>query len=62
MANKTFINVAKFKYLRVILRNKTEHMKKLSKLNSENACYHSVQNALSSHLLSTNIKIKYTEL
>jgi hypothetical protein len=27
------------------------------KLNSGNACYHSVQNLLSSHLLSENIKI-----
>jgi hypothetical protein len=29
-----------------------------SRLNSGNACYHSVQNLLSSHLLSKNVKIK----
>jgi hypothetical protein len=28
------------------------------RLNSSNACYHSVQNLLSSHLLSRNIKIR----
>jgi hypothetical protein len=30
----------------------------MRRLNSGNACYHSVQNLLSSRLLSTNIKIK----
>jgi hypothetical protein len=30
----------------------------MSHLNSGNACYHSVQNFLSSHLLSNNIKIR----
>jgi hypothetical protein len=29
-----------------------------SRLNSGNACYHSVQNILSSHLISKNLKIK----
>jgi hypothetical protein len=29
-----------------------------SRLNSGNTCYHAVQNLLSSHLLSTNVKIK----
>jgi hypothetical protein len=29
-----------------------------SRLNSGNACYHSVQSLLSSHLLSRNVKIK----
>jgi hypothetical protein len=29
-----------------------------SRLNSGNACYHSVQNLLSSHLISKNLKIK----
>jgi hypothetical protein len=28
------------------------------RLNSDNACYHSVQNLLSSHLLSKNVKIR----
>jgi hypothetical protein len=29
-----------------------------SRVNSGNACYHAVQNLLSSHLLSRNVKIK----
>jgi hypothetical protein len=29
-----------------------------SRLNSENACYHSVQSLLSSHILSRNVKVK----
>jgi hypothetical protein len=29
-----------------------------SRLNSGDACYHAVQNLLSSHLLSRNVKIK----
>jgi hypothetical protein len=28
------------------------------RLNSDNACYHSVQNSLSSRLLSKNVKVK----
>jgi hypothetical protein len=33
-----------------------------SRLKSGNACYHSVQNLLSSSLLSKDLKIRYTEL
>ena len=33
-----------------------------SRLKLGNACYHSVQNLLSSRLLSKNLKIKYIEL
>jgi hypothetical protein len=29
-----------------------------SRLNSGNACYHSIQSILSSHLLSRNVKVK----
>jgi hypothetical protein len=34
------------------------HEKIKSRLNSRNACYHSVQSLLSSHLLSRNVKVK----
>jgi hypothetical protein len=34
------------------------HKEVKSRLNLGNACYHSVQNLLASHLLSKNIKIK----
>jgi hypothetical protein len=51
--------VAEFKYLGTALINLDciqEEIK--SRLNSGNACYHAVQNPLSSLLLSTNVKIK----
>jgi len=57
--NSTFERVEGFKYLGTTLTNKNsiaEEMK--SRLRSGNACYHSVQNLLSSRLLSKNLKIK----
>jgi hypothetical protein len=59
VANKSFENVVKFKYLGMKLTNKNEiHDEIKSRLNSENACYYSVQNLLSSPLISKNLKIK----
>jgi hypothetical protein len=49
IANKSFENMAKFRYLRTMLTNKNyvhEEMKR--RLNSWNACYHAVQYLLSS--------------
>jgi len=57
--NNTFERVVGFKYLGTTLTNKNfiaEEIK--SRLRSGNACYHSVQNLLSSRLLSKNLKIK----
>jgi hypothetical protein len=51
--------MAQFRYLGTTKTNKNlieEEIKR--KLNSGNACYHSVQNLLSSYLLSENIKIR----
>jgi ribosomal protein S2 len=59
VASKSFENVAKFRYLGMMLTNQNciqEEIK--SRLNLENACYHTVQNLSSSHLLFKNIKIK----
>jgi len=51
--------VKEFKYLGTTLRNQNSIPEEIkSRLRSGNACYHSVQNLLSSRLLSKNLKIK----
>ena len=57
--NSTFERVEEFKYLGTTLRNLNSIAKEIkSSLSSRIACYHSVQELLSSRLLSKNLKIK----
>jgi len=57
--NSTFERVEEFKYLRKTLTNQNSISEEIkSRWKSGNACYHSVQNLLSSRLLSKNLKIK----
>jgi hypothetical protein len=58
IAKRYFEDVAQFKYMGTAVTNQNLVQEKIKrKLNLGNACYHSVQNLLSSHLLSKNINI-----
>jgi len=57
--NSTFERVEGFKYLGTTLTNQSSIPEEIkSRLRSGNTCYHSVQNLLSSRLLSKNLSIK----
>jgi hypothetical protein len=59
IANRPVENVSKFRYLGTTVTNHSLIQEEIKRrLSSGNACYHSVQNLLSSRLLSKNVKIR----
>ena len=57
--NTAFEMVEQFKYLRTTLSNQNSIQEDIkNRLKQGKACYHSLQNLLSSSLLSVNIKVK----
>jgi hypothetical protein len=58
IANRSFGNVSQFKYLGMTVSNQNLIQEEIKRrLNSGDACYHSVQNLLSSRLLSKNLRM-----
>jgi hypothetical protein len=59
IANRSFENVSQFRYLGMTLTNQNLIQEEIKRgLSLGNACYHSVQSLLSSHLLSKNLKMR----
>jgi hypothetical protein len=59
VANSSFENVSQFRYLWTTVTDQNLIQEEIKRrLNSGNVCYHSVQNLLSSRLLSKNLKIR----
>jgi hypothetical protein len=58
IAKRLFQNLSQFGYLGITVTDQNFILEEIKRrLNSGNACYHSVQNLWSSHLLLKNVKI-----
>jgi uncharacterized protein (UPF0335 family) len=63
IGNRSFENVPQFKSLGMRVTNQNLIQDEIKRrLNSGNACYHSVQNLLSSRLLSKNVKFRIEKI
>jgi hypothetical protein len=59
IGNRSFENVSQLRYLAMTVTNQNLIQEEITRrMNSGNACYHSVQNVLSSCLLSKNMKVR----
>jgi hypothetical protein len=59
IANRSFENFHRFKHVGTTVTNQNLVQEEIKRrLNSDTACYHSVQNLLPSRLLSKNVKIR----
>jgi hypothetical protein len=62
IASRSFGNMSQFKYLGTTVTDQNLIQEEIKRrMNSVNACYNSVQNLLSSRLLSKNLKIRMYE-
>jgi hypothetical protein len=62
IANRSCENLAHFKYVGTIVTDANFIQEEIKRrLNSDNACHHSVQKLLSSRLLSKNVKMSTTQ-